>query len=102
MALKTDKYLDKRNNEYVSAIAVVEVDTDNKSAVFYIGKSRELINQGNYYEKRTTDVDYDANRSENPRTVAYNTAKSVRTETVGEKTIEVEGILYGWEDDYEE
>lgn len=99
MALKTINYLDKRNNEYVPAIAIVEVNTIGKTATFYIGKNRELIEAGNYYEKRTIAVDY-SNRKENPRVTAYNYAKGVRYEEYEGQTYEVKGILYGWEDDY--
>ena len=73
------------------------------NATFYIGKSRELIMKGQYYEKVKMDINF--NRNRNPFEQAYETAKGQRTEQRwnDEMGIKEDVIInqpfYGWEDE---
>lgn len=104
--LKTNNYLDKRENETKSAVAIVQVDTKMGSATFYIGKSRELIMKGQYYEKVKMDINFDRNR--NPFEQAYEFAKGQYTdirwnnETKKNEEVLLNRPFYGWEDDFSE
>lgn len=100
--LKTNNYLDKRENETKSAVAIAQVDTKMGNATFYIGKSRELIMKGQYYEKVKMDIKFDRNR--NPFEQAYEAVKGQKMEQRwNDEKGKMEDVLvnqpfYGWGD----
>ena len=101
--LKNSKYFDENEQIEKEVVALAEVSTLHKNAVFYIGKSRELINEGKFIKKiYIWDIDYD--RETNPYVFAYNFAKnqvSQRSEINEDKEVEIYteyGPFHGWED----
>ena len=85
--IKTNNYFNKREGEYTTAVGLVQVDTKLGTATLYIGKSRDLILSGNYYEK-TPPMYLNFDRSRNPYEQAYEVFKNYEfKKMVGEKVI---------------
>ena len=85
--------------------AKAEVNTHNQSATFYLGASREKIDNGEWIDK-IENVSFEWDRLQDPVVCAYNQAKGSKTieykdeQTQEIQTITIYGVLYGWVDDY--
>ena len=101
MALRTDKYYDKRDCEIKPAIAIAKIiNTSNNCAIFYIGKNRELIEQDIYYDSIIIEnIQFD--RNDNLFEQAYSAAKGYTTTEYEDeeiKTVYVPNYFHDWED----
>lgn len=95
--IKTNNYFNKREGEYTTAVGLVQVDTKQDTATLYIGKSRDLILSGNYYEK-TMSIRVLFDRNGNPYKQAYEAFKNYEiTKMVGDKIV-VEKPYKDWVD----
>ena len=99
MALKTTKYyVEEMGITLDEAFAIAQPNTENGTAIFQIGASRELIEQGKIVKtEKIWGIKYP--RNENPYFTAYKAAKTpIVVEDEGEEPITVYPKFYGWED----
>lgn len=101
MALKTYNYkVEEMGITLPVAIAIAQPNTANGTAVFQIGASRELVEQGKIVKTiKVYGIKYD--RNENPFETAYKFAKTPREveyEDGYKETIIPPFVC--WEDDY--